>query len=145
MKKITAATLCLFISIATWAQSKTEVETAVRDYVDGFYYGDTAKLYNALSTDLVKNGYYRRKDKTEYTLDSMSFRECITYAQNVKKRGVSANVESFPKKIEVLDVLDKTAAAKLTAWWGTDYLLLSRIDNKWKITHVLWQSPPPAK
>ncbi|MBC7790917.1 MAG: nuclear transport factor 2 family protein, partial [Anaerolineae bacterium] len=39
------------------------------------------------------------------------------------------------------DVLDQTASAKLTAWWGTDYLLLGKYDGKWMISHVLWQSP----
>jgi hypothetical protein len=51
-------------------------------------------------------------------------------------------VEKFPKKIEVFDVQDQTASAKLTAWWGTDYILLARQNNKWMITHVLWQSAP---
>jgi len=67
----------------------------------------------------------------------------IDYAEGVKKRGVSPDVEKFPKKIEVFDMQDQTASAKLTAWWGSDYLLLSRINNRWMITHVLWQSPPP--
>ncbi|HEX2716302.1 MAG TPA: nuclear transport factor 2 family protein, partial [Gemmatimonadaceae bacterium] len=48
-----------------------------------------------------------------------------------------------PKEIVLLDVLDQTAVAKLTARWGTDYLLLAKgEDGRWQITHVLWQSPP---
>ena len=35
-----------------------------------------------------------------------------------------------------------TAAAKVTAYWGTDYLLLGNFDGRWMITSVLWQSPP---
>ena len=42
----------------------------------------------------------------------------------------------------LLDVLDQTAAAKVTAWWGTDYVLLAKQNGKWMITHVLWQSYP---
>lgn len=34
------------------------------------------------------------------------------------------------------------AAAKVTAWWGTDYLQLAKYDGQWMIVHVLWQSPP---
>jgi hypothetical protein len=127
------------------AQDKSEVENAVRDYVDGFYYGDTLKIQRSISPDLIKHGYYRGKNSESYTLDTMTFRQCVDYAANVKKRGVSARVESFPKKIEIFDILDKTASAKLTAWWGTDYLLLSKLNGKWMITHVLWQSPLPEK
>ena len=29
-------------------------------------------------------------------------------------------------------------SAKLTAWWGTDYVLLAKYDGRWMITHVLW-------
>jgi len=34
------------------------------------------------------------------------------------------------------------AAAKVTAWWGTDYLLLGKFDGRWMIRDVLWESPP---
>jgi hypothetical protein len=39
-------------------------------------------------------------------------------------------------------VQDQTAAAKLTASWGTDYLLLGKFDGTWMITSVIWQSLP---
>jgi hypothetical protein len=44
--------------------------------------------------------------------------------------------------VEVYDVQNQTASAKLTAFWGTDYLLLGKYDGKWMISSVLWQSPP---
>ncbi len=45
----------------------------------------------------------------------------------------------------VFDVQDQTASAKLTASWGTDYLLLAKVGDRWMITHVLWQSPPSGR
>jgi hypothetical protein len=144
MKQILLVFFICTAQIVT-AQDKSEVENAVRDYVEGFYYGDTFKIHRSISPDLIKHGYYRGKASDSYSLDTMSFRQCVDYAANVKKRGVNPKIESFPKKIEVFDVLDKTASAKLTAWWGTDYLLLSKNNGKWMITHVLWQSPLPEK
>ena len=41
-------------------------------------------------------------------------------------------------------MLDQTASVKVVAWWGIDYLLMGKYDGKWMISHVLWQSPPPA-
>jgi hypothetical protein len=59
----------------------------------------------------------------------------------VKARGSYAPA-SARRDIQILDVLDQTAAAKLTASWGIDYLLLAKYDGRWMITHVLWQTPP---
>jgi hypothetical protein len=134
---------CSFLSRAQSA--KEEVTNAVKDYVDAFYYGDTSKIHRSISVNVVKYGYYIPKAKTIYEGEPMSFKEMIDYAAGVKKRGASPDVEKFPKKIEVFDVLDQTASAKLTAWWGTDYLLLAKLNNRWMITHVLWQSLPPKK
>jgi hypothetical protein len=134
---------CSFLSRAQPA--KEEVTNAVKDYVDAFYYGDTSKIHRSISVNVVKYGYYIPKAKTIYEGEPMSFKEMIDYAAGVKKRGASPDVEKFPKKIEVFDVLDQTASAKLTAWWGTDYLLLAKLNGRWMITHVLWQSPPPKK
>jgi hypothetical protein len=48
------------------------------------------------------------------------------------------------KEIVIYDVSDQTASAKLTAHWGIDYMHLAKFDGKWKITDILWQTPPPA-
>lgn len=145
MKRIYAlCTLFFLTSVTVWAQTgKDEVTAAVTDYVDAFYYGDTAKIHRSIAANVVKYGYYKPKNKTAYEGEPMSFKEMIDYAASVHKKGPSPNVEKFPKKIEVYDVQDQTAAAKLTAWWGTDYILLAKFNNKWMITQVLWQSPPP--
>ena len=46
-----------------------------------------------------------------------------------------------PKKIEVLDLGNSIASAKITAWWGIDYILLSKRGDKWMIEQVLWEGP----
>jgi len=34
------------------------------------------------------------------------------------------------------------ASAKVTAWWGIDYVLLSKQGDKWVIEQVLWEGSP---
>mgnify|MGYP000603619226 CR=1 FL=1 len=136
--------ILLFIAGNTIAQDeKQQVADAVQDYVDAFYFGDTTKILRSISPEVVKYGYYRKKDATAYNGEPMSFREMLDYATSVKKRN-NPNADKLPKKVEVLDFQDQTASAKLTAWWGTDYILLAKQNGKWMITHVLWQSPPVA-
>ncbi len=119
---------------------KEKITNAVLDYVDAFYYGDTTKIIRSISADVVKYGYYKKKDAVTYEGEPMSYRQMLDYATAVKKRNNPAAADKQVKKIEVLDYQDQTASAKLTAWWGTDYLLLSKINGNWMITHVLWQS-----
>ena len=143
MKKLIIPFL-LLAAIAVNAQDgKQEVTNAVTDYVEAFYFGDTTKILRSISPEVVKYGYYRKKDETAYNGEPMSFREMLNYATSVGKRN-NPNAGNLPKKVEVLDVQDQTASAKLTAWWGTDYILLAKLNGKWMITHVLWQSPPLA-
>ena len=144
MKKIICLST-LLIAIHSYAQDeKQNITNAVMDYVDAFYFGDTTKILRSISPAVVKYGYYRKKDATVYEGEPMSYREMLDYAASVKKRN-NPNADKLEKKIEILDYQDQTAAAKLHAWWGTDYILLAKLDGKWMITHVLWQSPPKPK
>lgn len=134
--------IALVVSTNSLAQDEKEkVAAAVMDYVDAFYYGDSSKIVRSISKDVVKYGYYRKKDATGYSGEPMSYQQMLDYAAAVKKRNNPAAAEKYVKKIEVLDYQDQTASAKLTAWWGTDYLLLGKVNGTWMITHVLWQSP----
>ncbi len=71
----------------------------------------------------------------------MTFERLVELAATWNVDG-TAIPKDAPKRIEILDVLDKTASAKLTASWGVDYFHLAKYDGKWMIVHVLWQSIP---
>jgi len=117
------------------------VRLAVLDYVEGFYDGDTARLVRSVSPDVRKYGYYKSAPGAAYTGEAMPFPGFMSYANRIKS-GRSKTPAGAPKEIVVYDVQDQTASAKLTAWWGTDYLLLAREQGRWTILHVLWQGPP---
>lgn len=124
------------------ARDSAGVRRAVADYVDGFYEGDSTKHIRSVHPDVYKIGYSRPSDSAPYgAAQRMTWPGFHAYANRVKASG-KPTPATAPRKIELLDVLDQTAAAKLTAWWGVDYLLLGRVNGKWMITHVLWQSPP---
>jgi hypothetical protein len=123
------------------AEDRQAVERAVRDYVEGFYEGDTAKLVRSVHPEVAKYGYYIPRDSSRYVGEAMPFAEFLSYANRIRTRGQPAPADA-PKRVEVFDVQDQTASAKLTAWWGTDYLLLAKYDGRWMIRQVLWQAPP---
>jgi hypothetical protein len=127
---------------ASFAQSeKDQVTKACLDYIEGFYEGDTTKLIGCLRPALHKYGLWKDKSSGNYAPDGyMTFRQALDYAKSVfdKKRFPKADA---PKKVEILDIQNAIASAKITAWWGVDYILLSRLDGKWMIEQVLWEGP----
>jgi len=129
------------IEAQTPATERDRVRAAVLDYVEGFYEGDSTKLVRSVSPEVQKSGYFIPESSTSYRLSRMSWPEFHAYANRVKARRGFAPAGA-PKEIVVFDVLDQTASAKLTAYWGIDYLLLAKQDGRWMISHVLWQSPP---
>ena len=69
----------------------------------------------------------------------MTFDELVSLAAEWNKNGQAG--EDASKDVIVLDHLDKTAAAKVTAHWGVDYLHLVKDEKgQWKIVQVLWQT-----
>jgi hypothetical protein len=120
------------------------VRQAVLDYVEGIYNVEPARIERSVSPDLAKLGFYRPEKETTYGPGrKMVFEQLVNIAKNYNKDGKLP--KDAPKEIVIYDVLDQTATVKLTAVWGTDYMHLAKIDGKWMIINVLWQSHPPKK
>lgn len=141
MKSALIALLAL-LTLPTFAQTdKEKVERACLDYLEGFYEGDTAKIKRSLRPSLYKFGYWKSDKTKKYEADGqMTFRQAVDYSKNVYTKKNFAKADA-PKKVEVFDVLNTIAAAKVTAWWGYDYILLSKQDDRWVIDQVLWEGP----
>lgn len=117
------------------------VKRAVLDYVEGFYEGDSTKLVRSVRPEVFKYGFWIPRGSTSYSGEQMKWEEFHAYANSVKARKNFAPATAA-KDVVIFEVLDQTASAKLTAYWGIDYLLLAKHDGKWMISHVLWQTPP---
>lgn len=144
--------LQLVVATALWAAAPTSIdaqpapdragaERAALDYIEGFYEGDTVKLYRSVSPEVLKFGYSKGRDGSwqhvPFPWPSFgSFAAAVRAGRNLPP----ANA---PKRVVLYDVQEQIAAARVDAWWGMDYLLMARMDGRWKITHVLWQGPPP--
>lgn len=138
---ISTALLCLVITFVSAQEARAKVEAACLDYIEGFYEGDTSKLIRSIRPSLYKFGYWKNKNTGKYEPDGqMTFQQAIDYAKRVMEKKNFAKADA-PKKVEVLDIMHSVAAAKVTAWWGVDYILLSRQGDKWMIEQVLWEGP----
>ena len=115
------------------------VRLAVLDYVEGFYEGDSTRFLRSVRPEVDKFGFWHDKDGT-YKGGPFTWEQFFGFARNVRA-GKIKTPPNAPKDVTILDVQDQTAAAKVRAWWGTDYFLLGRYEGRWMIRHVLWQEP----
>jgi hypothetical protein len=119
------------------------VRRAALDYVEGFYEGDSTKHVRSVRPDVYKYGFWLPRDSTRYQGEQMPWAEFLSYTRRMRSRGATTPANA-PKQVQLLDLLDQTAAVKVTASWGTDYLLLGKYDGRWMVSSVLWQSKPKA-
>lgn len=118
------------------------VRQAVLDYVEGVYNVQPERIERSVSPNLAKLGFYRPATETDYRPGrSMAFQQLVEVAKTYNKEGKLR--KDAPKDIQIYEVLDRTASVKLTAEWGIDYMHLAKMDGKWMIVNVLWQSHPP--
>jgi hypothetical protein len=139
------ASLALPRAALTQALDSAGVRQAALDYLDGFYSGDSTLHIRSIRPEVYKWGFYRPDDSTAYRPgQQMQWSGFHAFTRRVResKRPTPA---SAPKEVRILDLMDQTAAVKVTAWWGIDYLLMGRYDGKWMISHVLWQSMPAKR
>jgi hypothetical protein len=121
------------------AADKAAVHQAALDYVEALYEADPSKIERSVHPNLTKRGFMRGPNGQFGPMNTM------TYPQLVELSGAwnkARNRDTSIKKVEVLDVLDQTATAKITAQWGIDYMQLAKFDGRWKIVNIVWQTHP---
>jgi hypothetical protein len=126
-------------SSAQSAADSAAVRRAALDYVEGFYEGDSTKHVRSVRPDVFKYGFWLPRDSTRYQGEPMTFAEFLGYTRRMRARNAKTP-PAAPKTVQLLDVQDMTAAAKVTAFWGVDYLLLGKFDGQWMVSSVLWQT-----
>ena len=122
------------------AQDREAVRQAGLDYVEGVYNVQPERIERSVHPTLVKRGFYKKDATTPYAELHMTYDQLVNLARTWNKDGKR---DTKVKNVEVLDLADKTAVVKITAQWGIDYMLLGKFDTGWKITQIIWQSPPP--
>ena len=136
--------LLFLLSFTIFAQNssdKTEIETTLNNYIDGFYKGDVDKLKSALKPRLNKFGYLKDKKTGNFEYyQHMSYEQALAFAQKMKDEGTLRDKNKI-RKVEVLDIGNHIASAKVTASWGVDYMTLSKDNGKWMIEQVIWEGP----
>lgn len=139
MRSIVVLALVAMVGLPIFAGDETDaVRRAVLDYVEAIEQGKPELIERGVHPELQKFGFGRRDGA--YRVIPMDFERLVEIATEMKAKGYVP--EDASHSVEIFDVMDKTASAKLTAFWGIDYMHLAKHDDEWKIVHVLWQTAP---
>lgn len=127
------------------ARDEAGIQAAARDYIDGFYKGDSTRHVRSVHPSVYKYGFMwitpSNGSPPRYNGSQMPWEGFHRYSRSVRERG-RFTPDSAVRGVEILDAGDQVAAVKVTVTWGIDYLLMARREGRWMISHVLWQSPP---
>lgn len=120
---------------------RAAVHRAVEDYVEALYHVKPELIERSVHPALVKRGFWRAPGTERYGAPAlMTYEQLHELAGQWNVGGQQGSDLSY--SIEVFDVLDVTASAKLSARWGVDYMQLAKAGDRWQIVQVLWQSHP---
>lgn len=121
------------------------VEAAILDYVEALYQADSTRIENSVSPKLRKVGYwFNNRDSSYRDNTEMTYQQLVSLAARWNVDG-KRTTKNSPKEIEIYEIYDKTASARLVAEWGIDFFHLGKFDGKWQIVNVMWQSTPKSK
>jgi len=117
------------------ADDATAIEATVRDYFEGWFDADAARMDRALHMDLVK-----RRAGEELGVTTKERMVELTRAGAGVEDGKDRRLE-----IEIKDVYGDIATAAVRSAVYREYLHLVRTSEGWKIANALWELTPEAQ
>jgi hypothetical protein len=137
-----AAMFVLAFAIAGVAQTDADREAIKRtalNYAEGWYEGDAAKMESALSPDLAKR-IVRTNSQGQSGLGQMT---ALSLVQGTRQgSGKQTPKDQQQKDVTILDVFGSAATVKLEMHDWVDYMHIGKMNGKWTIINVLWETKP---
>lgn len=130
------------MAISVVGQTDADREAIKRtalNYAEGWYEGNADKMESALSPDLAKR-IVRTNDKGQSSLGQMT---AMSLVQGTRGGfGKQTPKEHQQKDVTILDVFGSAATVKLEMRDWIDYLHVGKLNGKWVIINVLWETKP---
>ncbi len=112
------------------SSDSSAIRATVRNYIEGYYTGDAARLQQTLHPHYLKHMIHGDIPMRERTGSQM--------LHEVRSQGDSDIPQAErTEQISVLDISGDIASAKLVTPHWVDYMTLSKLDGQWKILSVV--------
>ncbi|MDR7270000.1 hypothetical protein J2X20_002658 [Pelomonas saccharophila] len=132
---MSSAALAAASTAATAAEPEAAaIEACARDYIEGWYAGDAARMERSLHPELAKRIVARRPDgrSSLQTMGAMTLVQATRARAGKPETGKRADVK-------ILDIFGRTASVRVDAESWIDYMHLAQEDGRWRIVNVLWE------
>ena len=141
--KITLASI-LLLAFASFAFSQTDadresIKRTVLNYAEGWYEGDAAKMESALSVDLAKR-IVRTNAQGQSGLGQMTAMSLVQGTRGGS--GKETPKDQQQKDVTIMDVFGSAATVKLEMRDWIDFMHIGKMNGKWVIINVLWETKP---
>jgi hypothetical protein len=122
---------------AQGSSDSAAVVATAKDYIEGWYTGDVARMQRALHPELVKRIVSRDTTTKRTWIDNQSATRLV--AGVARGGGTRTPAEKRRTDVMVLDVFRNVASVKVEAGEWVDYLHLVKEGDRWLILNVLWE------
>ncbi len=129
----------IILSAAATAQNpeileeKTAVENTLRDYIEGWYKGDAARMDRSLHDDLVKRIPVKDSADIDIQLRMVSKARMVELTEDGGGENPDGEYQIF-----VDDIQKDIATARVFSLKYLDYLHLVKTTEGWKIVNILF-------
>ena len=114
------------------------IAEVARDYIEGWFIGDAARMERALHPELVKRSLWYNPNTVTWKIGQTSTTEMMV---NWTREGGGKDRPAQEKifDIEVLDVFRHIATVRVSSYPFMDYVHLAKLDDRWWIVNVLFE------
>jgi hypothetical protein len=114
----------------TWAQEDIDaVDLVARDYAEGWFRGDAARMERGCHDDLVK-----RVVTDDGQLRLTTKQQLVDSIESGETRNEECEID-----IVIDDISDGIATVRCYSCDYVDYLQIARLGEEWKLINVLWR------
>lgn len=110
------------------------IEACARDYIEGWYGGDAARMERSLHPELAKRIVKRLPDGRG-ELQNMG---AMALVQHTRARAGKPEAGKRAD-VKILDIFGRTASVRVDAEAWIDYMHLAQVEGRWRIVNVLWE------
>jgi hypothetical protein len=138
MKHLLVLTFFVVINLGLCAQASHDtvlIQATVVNYIEGWDYGDTARMAASLHPQLAKRGVVTSRTGKGLEILPATFQDMITWTSYQKK---STAVPSN-HVIRIHELSENIASVSCISTKYIDYLHLVRTAQGWKIINAVWE------
>jgi Putative lumazine-binding len=111
------------------------IEVCVRDYFEGWFEGDVARMEGALHPELAKRSFGQGRDRVPVLVTDSAAGMIEATAEGAGR----ARAGGRPLQVEIVDAAGSIASVIVRSEHYLEYLHLVETPDGWRIVNALWR------